>query len=393
MAESEATSRRWLMPGIILLTLVGVTAGLRMTVLAPEPLIVRVAAVDRGPVEATVTNSKAGSIASRRRARLSAEMGGRVTKIYHREGDRVAAGVVLIRLNNESMTAQVDLVRAELEGSMSRKKEACLNSDLAGRDLERARQLASSSVVSDDEIDRLDVSHRAATAACAAAAADIERVAASVRASQAELAKFEIRAPFGGIIAEVNTEVGEWITPSPPLLTSPAVVDMLDPTSIYVSAPMDEVDSGRIRSGLAAKISVDSAPGQTFMGKVVRVAPYVIDLEAQNRTVEVEVEFAANEKTDSFLVGTSADVEIILEERPGALRIQSIALLEGSKALVLDNGELREAQLEIGIRNWDYAEVKSGLAQGDQVVVSLDRKEIQAGASARAEAPAAVGSR
>lgn len=392
MADSEATARRWLMPGLILLTLIGVGTGLRLTVLAPEPIVVRVIRVDRGPVESTVTNSKAGSIASRRRARLSAEMGGRVTQIFHREGQQVEAGAMLIRLNDESMVAQVELALAERDSSISRHQEACLNRDLAGRDLERARQLASSRVVSVDELDRLDVSHRSAQAACAAAAADVERVNASLRASRAELAKFVIRAPFAGVIAEVNTEVGEWITPSPPLLTSPAVIDMLDPTRVYVSAPMDEVDSGRIRRGLAAKITVDSEPGRSFRGTVVRVAPYVLDVEAQNRTVEVEVEFAPDEQTPHFLVGTSADVEIILEQRMGALRIPSIALLEGSRALVLSDGVLREAQLEIGIRNWDFAEVKSGLDEGDQVVVSLDRKEIVAGAKARAKETPAVGS-
>ncbi len=373
------------MPGIIVLALVCVGAGLRMTVLAPDPIRVRVTSVDRGPVEATVTNSKAGSIASRRRARLSAETGGRVVAIHHREGDRVQAGEALMQLNDESMTARVDLAIAEHKSSIARREQACLGRDLAGRDLERARQLASSRVVSDDEIDRLDVAHRSAAASCAASIAEVERVSASVRATRAELAKSVIRAPFAGIVAEVNTEVGEWVTPSPPLLTAPAVIDILDPAAVYVSAPMDEVDSGHIQRGLSAKISVDSEPGRTFHGEVVRVAPYVLDIEAQNRTVEVEIEFAANEKIAGFLVGTSADVEIILEKRTGALRIPSAALLEGSKALVLRDGELHEVQLEIGIRNWDFAEVKRGLTEEDQVVVSLDRKEIRAGARAEAE--------
>ena len=99
-----------------------------------------------------------------------------------------------------------------------------------------------------------------------------------------------IVAPFPGVVAEVSTEVGEWVTPSPPLLTSPAVVDLIDPTSLYVSAPMDEVDSARIRAGQIAKLTVDSQPGQVFGARVARVAPYVLDVEAQNRTVEIEVE-------------------------------------------------------------------------------------------------------
>ncbi|MGY8738214.1 MAG: HlyD family efflux transporter periplasmic adaptor subunit, partial [bacterium] len=102
--------------------------------------------------------------------------------------------------------------------------------------------------------------------------------------------KTTIVAPFAGIVAEVNIEVGEWVTPSPPLLTSPPVIDLIDPTSIFVSAPMDEVDSGAIRAGMPVNLTVDSRPEESFLGSVLRVAPYVLDEEAQNRTLEIEVE-------------------------------------------------------------------------------------------------------
>ena len=64
---------------------------------------------------------------------------------------------------------------------------------------------------------------------------------AQVSASEVELEKLVIRAPFDGIIAEVAVELGEWITPSPPLIQAPSVVDLIDPSSLYISAPMDEV--------------------------------------------------------------------------------------------------------------------------------------------------------
>jgi HlyD family secretion protein len=184
------------------------------------------------------------------------------------------------------------------------------------------------------------------------------------------------------VVAEVSTEVGEWVTPSPPLLTSPAVVDVIDPSSLYVSAPMDEVDSGKIRQGQRVKLTVDSRPGDEFMGSVLRVAPYVLDVEAQNRTVEIEAQFDDGELAGSFLPGTSADVEVILEVRTGALRIPTSALLEGNRVLLLEDGMLVERSVELGLRNWEYAELLSGLAEGEQVVVSLDRVEVKAGVTA-----------
>jgi HlyD family secretion protein len=191
-----------------------------------------------------------------------------------------------------------------------------------------------------------------------------------------------LRAPFDAVVAEVGIEVGEWTTPSPPALPVPPVIDLVDPTSIYVTAPMDEVDAGRIRAGQPVRVTVDSHPGESFAGEVERVAPYVLDVEAQNRTVEIEVELADAELAASLLPGTSADVEVVLDAREGVLRIPTAALLSGEKALALEDGGLVSRSLEIGLRNWDVTEVRSGLAEGEQVVVSLDRAEVKAGARA-----------
>ncbi len=91
-------------------------------------------------------------------------------------------------------------------------------------------------MVSEDVLDELQYGYDAARVTCLAAKAELASARAQVHAAEAELDKTKIVAPFDGVVAEVSTEVGEWVTPSPPLLTSPAVVDLIDPTSLYVSA-------------------------------------------------------------------------------------------------------------------------------------------------------------
>jgi HlyD family secretion protein len=115
---------------------------------------------------------------------------------------------------------------------------------------------------------------------------------------------------------------------------------------------------------------------------VARVAPYVLDVEAQNRTLEIEVELDDRERAAGLLPGTSADVEVILEARENVLRIPTSALLQNERVLVLEQGRLAERQVELGLRNWQFAEVRSGLEAGEEIVVSLDRVEIEAGARA-----------
>ena len=91
----------------------------------------------------------------------------------------------------------------------------------------------------------------------------------------------------------------------------------------------------------------------------------------------------------TLLPGTSADVEVILEIRADVLRLPTSALLQGRRVLIPDDGELVEREIEIGLKNWDYAEVTKGLAEGEIVVVSLDREEVTAGAQVEFEADSA----
>ena len=85
---------------LVVVALGVIAVALRLTVFKPEILRVEVARVDRGPVEETVTNTRAGTIQSRRRASLSTEVGGRVEKLPVRKGDRVRVGEVLLEAHD-----------------------------------------------------------------------------------------------------------------------------------------------------------------------------------------------------------------------------------------------------------------------------------------------------
>ena len=350
-----------------------------------SPVEVSVETIGRGRVERTIINSKAGTVKARRRANLSPEIGGRVAFIGFREGERVSRGDVLLRLDDQDLQAGVKLSEREHEAAMSTETQVCLSADLAGRDLQRNRELSRDNIVSEEMLDQLESRRDAERAACDATRANTRRSSAAVELARARLAKTVLRAPFDGVVAEVGSELGEWVTPSPPIMAVPGILDLIDPSSIYVSAPVDEVDSASIQAGLPARITLDPYPGQALEGKVVRVAPYVLDIEEQNRTVEIECDCVNMESNTRLLPGTSADVEIILEAHDEVLRVPAHALLEGDRVLVLEDDHLEERQLEIGLKNWDYAEILGGLSEGDRVVVSLDRAEVRAGARAVAK--------
>ena len=355
---------------------------LRLTLLRPASVPVTVFRAAAGRVEESVTNSKAGTVKARRRATLSSEVGGRVSELPARKGMRVRQGDVLMRVADGDYRAAVDLQDSALEAARSGRTEACRTAEQLDRDLARNQALSRESLVSVELLDQLQSRRDAAAAACASAAARIRQAQASLEAARVNLAKTVLRAPFDGVVADVTTELGEWITPSPPGLPIPPVIVLLDDAGMYVSAPMDEVDVGRVRVGQAVRLTLDAFPGRSFPGRVTRVAPYVQDVEEQNRTFEIEAEFEDAAFARRIPSGTSADVEAILDARDGVLRVPSSAILDGDRVLVVKEGRLESRTLTLGLKNWQYAEVRSGLAAGDAVVVSLDRADVREGARA-----------
>ncbi len=374
---------RWLIRIAVVAVLVAAGLALRATLFKPKPIEVQAVAVSRGAVEATVTNTRAGTVKARRRAQLAPEVGGRILSIAHREGEPVKAGEVLMRLDASLGEAQVTLSRRELQASEAQREQACFGAERSRRELVRLSRLAKDGIVSVDALDQAQAATDSSGAACRAARAAVEQARAGVDLSSRRVQQTVLRAPFDGVVGDLSVEVGEWTTPSPPGMPIPPVIDILDPSSIFISAPMDEVDSARIQAGQPVRVTVDAYAGRTFAGRVERVAPFVLDVEEQNRTVEIEValdDLPQGTGPVRLLPGTSADVEVILEVRSDVLRVPTPALLEGGKVLVVKDGKLEERTVRTGLRNWDWTEVLDGVAADELVVTSLDKPEIKAGA-------------
>ena len=113
-----------------------------------------------------------------------------------------------------------------------------------------------------------------------------------------------------------------------------------------------------------------------------RVAPYIVAVEKQARTVDIEVSFDDTVQDKQLLVGYSADVEVILDTRNNVLRVPTTALLDGNRVLLYqaDTQRLVEKEIQVGISNWAHSEVLSGLEEGDRIVSSLEREGVKAGA-------------
>jgi HlyD family secretion protein len=355
-----------------------------------QPVAVRVQAAGVGVVEETVANTRAGTVLACRRARLAPSLGGQIETLAVREGARVKQGELLLELWNLDLQAQVTLAEREAEAGEAKARAACLNADNAEREASRQVKLGKRSMASEEALERAITAAKSARADCEAAQATARVGVAKIGVARAELAKTRLSAPFDGVVAEVSGELNEFVTPSPPGIPTPPAVDLIDDACFYVSAPIDEVDAAKVRVGAETRVTLDAFGKRVFPGEVRRIAPYVLDLEKQARTVEVEVVIAEPPTDTPLLAGYSADVEILVDRREGVLRIPTPAVRAEGGVLVLDKetGRLRAQEIEIGLTNWEQTEVTAGLAEGDLVVLSLEREGVVAGAAAEAEAEA-----
>jgi len=340
-------------------------------------------------VEATVVNTRAGTVEACRRAKLALPAGGQISQMWVKEGDRVKAGQKLLELWNRDLTAQAELARRQTSTAREQRHQACILADNAQSEAKRAAALAAKGFFSPQKVEEAQARANAQQAACAAAGADVKRAQSQVGVASAGLERTVLIAPFDGVVARVTGEVGEFTTPSPPGIPTPPAVDLIDDSCLYVTAPMDEIDAPKIKPGMAVRIALDALPGKLFAGKVKRIAPYVTEVEKQARTVDVEVTFSdPAEVPKNLLAGYSADVEIILETRDKVLRLPTQAIQEGNKVLTLanDGEKLAEKIFAPGLANWAYTEIRQGLTQGERVVKSFEDEAVKAGATAKAKA-------
>ena len=354
----------------------------------PKPPLVNIGRVDQGKVEAIVANTRAGTVKACRRAKLSPPaLGGQIERLPVREGSEVKKNDVLFEIWNDDLRAQLALAKQQALATKASARERCVNADVAEREAQRQTKLLKQKLTSEENADQAHGRALAARAACIAANESTKVSEEQVNVVQVNLDRTIIRAPFDGIVAQVNGEIGEFVTPQPIGVATPPAIDLIDNSCLYVTAPIDEVDAPQIKTGMQTRITLDAFKNFPFPGKVRRIAPYVLDIEKQARTVDIEVDFANMIGPQSLMPGYSADVEVILNVKESVTRVPTEAIFDNDHVLVYhsDSGTLEDRQIKKGISNWVYTEVLSGLKANDKVVTSAKREGLVDGVAVRVE--------
>lgn len=293
------------------------------------------------PVEALVVtpgklDSKlvvTGSILANESLELKSEISGKITRITFKEGSKVKKGDVLVQINDEEIRAQL----------MKQKYNQKLNEDNEFRQ----RKLLEKDAISREEYDN--------------ALNRLNTTVADVQVLEAQLAKTKLTAPFDGVIGLRYISEGAYITPSTPIATlynnTPAKIEFAVPSRY---AP--QVSTGK---EIFFKVEGDTA---LHDGTVYAVEPRI---DPNTRTLTLRA-LASNERGE-LLPGQFVELQLILGSTDTALMVPTESVVPeqgGKKVFVLENGKVKEVQIETGIRNNFNLEVTSGLKAGDTVLTT-----------------------
>ena len=327
-----------------------------------------------------------GTLAAREEAVISAEVAGRVSRLVHDLGDRVAAGTPLLELDPEKLQYRAEGQRAALDQARARYGAAedgtlppldrvpavvSTGAQLADaqQQLERAKNLSSRNLISRSDLDtaqtRYDTAKAAHDQALASARqlrADIEAQSSSLRLAQRELRDAIIRAPFDGYVAERLVSPGQYLQPQTPVMR----IVRLQPLKLTAEVP--EKFAPWIETGRELKVQVDAFPSLTFTGRVVRIAP-AVNLKSRAFAIEGEIP----NPDGSLKPGTFARVQITTDhvDRAVTIPVSAVQSRYGTnRVFTVQNGQLVGKEVVLGDRLGDRVEVSKGLDPGTGVVAS-----------------------
>jgi membrane fusion protein (multidrug efflux system) len=297
--------------------------------------------VAQQPMPQTIT--AVGSLRSDESITVRPEVAGRISAIVFQEGQRVAKGATLIRLDPAINEAEVQQSRANLK--------------LAQSKYDRAVDLAKSNFISSQAKDEAENNLRVAEA--------------GLQLAEAKLAKTEIKAPFAGVIGLRVVSVGDYVKEGADVVN----LESIDPLKVDFRVP--EIYLKQVQVGQTLQVQLDAMPGKSFEGKVLALNPLV---DAAGRSIVIRA-LVRNQDT-SLRPGMFARVRLITKDDQIALVVPEQAIVpQGDEQYVfrVADGRANRVKIEVGQRRDGMVQVVNGLDQSD-VVVTAGQLKLRDGA-------------
>jgi membrane fusion protein (multidrug efflux system) len=301
----------------------------------PQQRVARDHLVEVAVVESdnlNVVRTRTGTLRARREVKVYTQEEGRITALPLYEGDPVAEGDVLVRLDNT-------LIRAQLSRATATRKQA-------EQDVKRLKELRSRKLVSEDEYTR--------------ALTQLDVARADEHVLKTRLGYTTITSPINGVVSARLSEPGNVVERHQHVLT------ISDPSSLVTELPVSELILPDLAKGDVARVRIDALGDQVYEGRIVRIHPN-LDPISRRGTIEVELEPVPEQAAPGQLC------RVELSTQPGQRRVIPFSALRRDDAseyvFVLDEEDrAKRVDVSSGLRLAENIEIKEGLMDGQQVI-------------------------
>ncbi len=292
-----------------------------------------------------------GLIEAWKKINITPDLGGKIAKIHVEEGDRVEKGQLLAELDTRATRLQLEQARAALAVAEANNKDALRNMD-------RMERLRREKAVSDQQYEKIKLAYEAAEA-------QVQQARAAVNLASYGLDVSLMKAPFSGVVASKNAEVGDVINPmmggfSP----TSGVLTLMDFSRVNIEINLSHQDIVRIKKGQAAQLRVTVFPDRVFQGYVS-----LVNITADPLTKKFKVEVRIDNPDLILRPNTFGEVTLEVSTHEDALVIPQKAVLENRYVFLARKNKAERKEVTLGLQNAELVEVLTGIKEGDLVIV------------------------
>ncbi|MGH9324430.1 MAG: efflux RND transporter periplasmic adaptor subunit [Vicinamibacteria bacterium] len=301
-----------------------------------------------------------GSLRAKQRVDITPRVGGRLLELRVDRGDRVRAGQIVARIDDEELRQQVR--RADAAQQVARASLAQREAELDNREmeLERYSDLSADGVVSTQQLETARTNVQVTRAQMNLAEAQVLQADAELEELRIRLGQTEITSPLSGIVATRYVDAGAFLSSATPILL------ILDLSTMLTVVNVPERDINKMGVGTTARVTVDALAGEEFVGRVVRISP-ILDPQTRTAPVEIELENAGEHlKAEMF-----ARVDLDLQTEREALLVPRDALVyrnDRQGVFIVDAMTARFQPVVTGLTDGDRVEILEGVTEQDTVV-------------------------
>lgn len=346
-----------------------------------------------------------GEVQPRAQLDLKSKASGQITLFRAIEGNAVEAGEILVTLDPAIEERNVERARSGLEAARARRDLTLLDAGSLGFKTESELKSAAEEVVfRQGEYDRLRNAKGTASQSALdqarlllsqstekarqlesalenlkarkkadAALAESEVVVAQISLKEAELrlADTQVRSPMKGVLLKKTVEEGQIISSGISNVSGGTSLGIVaDLSELIIMTNVVESEIGKVRLDQEARVGVEAHPKRRFKGRVFHIPPKT-EVEQGIAHFKVKVAVPGDEAREFLRVGMTAEVELVIEERADALIVPSEAVIQRNGRSTLKRADGTEVAVEVGLDTGIDAEIRSGVAVGDAILVPV----------------------